>query len=83
VADRFFGGTIVGGRLHPNGIPESGPWESSRLHWWPEDHLDLILSTTRQRNIRPMEELDAATKEPMGSVPNPGRGLTALLQSTI
>jgi hypothetical protein len=34
-SDRFFSATILGGRLHPDGIPEWGPWEASRLHWWP------------------------------------------------
>ncbi len=40
VINRFFLTTVLGGRLHPNGIPEWGPWVASRLHWWPEDHLD-------------------------------------------
>ena len=40
-SDRFFAATILGGRLHVDGVPERGPWEASRLHWWPEDHLDL------------------------------------------
>ncbi len=43
---RFFLATILGGRLHPNGIPEWGPWEASRLHWWPEDHPFRYLSWT-------------------------------------
>ncbi len=41
--------TILGGRMHPDSVPEWGPWEASRLHWWPEDHLDLILTTIRER----------------------------------
>jgi hypothetical protein len=45
--NRFFLATILGGRLHPDGVPDWGPWESSRLHWWPEDHLDLVPTTTR------------------------------------
>ncbi len=45
--DRFFSATILGGRLHPDGIPEWRPWEASRLNWWPEDHLDLVLTTTK------------------------------------
>ncbi len=64
-SDRYFLATILGGRLHPNGIPEWGPWEASRLHWWPEDHLDLILGTTGERKVRTIEELDAAIREPM------------------
>jgi hypothetical protein len=65
----FFLATILGGRLHPNGVPEWGPWEGSRLHWWPEDHLDKILSTTGARKVRTTEELEAAIKEPMGVAP--------------
>ena len=44
--DRFFAATILGGCLHVDGIPEWGPWEASRLHWGPGDHVDLILPTT-------------------------------------
>ncbi len=68
-APRFFSATILGGRLHPDGVPDWGPWESSRLHWWPEDHLDLILSTTRERKVRSTEELEAAMKQPMKVAP--------------
>jgi len=46
-------------------IPEWGPWKALRLHCWPEDHLDLVLTTTRERKVRTAEELDAALKEPM------------------
>ena len=46
-----------------------GLWSSSRLHWWPEDHLDLILGTTRERKVRTREELEAAMKEPMKVAP--------------
>jgi hypothetical protein len=67
--DRFFLATVLGGRLHPNGIPEWGPWEGSRLHWWPEDRLELILTTTRERKVRTAEELEAAIKEPMTVAP--------------
>ncbi len=57
------------GRLHPNGIPEWGPWEASRLHWWREDNLDLVLSTTGERKVRTIEELKAAIREPMRVAP--------------
>ena len=60
---RFFLATIMGGRLPPNGILEPGPWDSSRLHWWPEDHLDLALRTIREQKVRTTEELEAAMKE--------------------
>jgi hypothetical protein len=67
--DRFFLATILGGRLHPNGITEWGPWKASRLHWWPEDHLDLVLTTTRERKVRAKDELDAVVKEARGITP--------------
>lgn len=66
---RFFLATVMGGRLHPNGIPEWGPWDASRLHWWPEDRLDLILTTAGERKVRTAEELEAAIKEPMTVAP--------------
>ena len=66
---RFFLATVLGGRLHVDGIPEWGHWESSRLHWWPEDHLDKILSTIGGRKIRTTEELDVAINEPMTVAP--------------
>ncbi len=68
-SSRFFLATILGGRLHVDGVPEWRLWDSSRLHWVPEDHLDLILSTTRERKIRTTEELEAAIKEPIGVAP--------------
>ncbi len=67
--NHFFLATILGGRLHPNGIPEWGPWDSSRLHWWPEDHLDLVLSTTGERKVQTTEELHAVMNEPMRVAP--------------
>ena len=67
---RFFLATILGGgRLHPNGAPEWGPWEASRLHWWPEDQPDLVLTTIRERKVRTQEELEAAIMEPMAVAP--------------
>ena len=68
-SDRFFLATVMGGRLHLDGIPDWGPWEASRLHWWPEDHLDLVLTTTRERKVRTPEELEAAIQEPMNVAP--------------
>jgi hypothetical protein len=68
-SDRFFLAAVLGGRLHPDGIPEWGSWDSSRLHWWSEDHPNLILTITRERKVRTAEELEAAMKEPMGVAP--------------
>ena len=59
---RFFAATVLGGRLHVDGIPDWG-------HWWPEDHPYLILSTTTERKVRALEELEATIEEPMGEAP--------------
>jgi hypothetical protein len=63
--DRYFLCMILGGRLLPKGIPQWGPWNSSRLHWWTEDHLTLL----RDRKAGTAEELVAVTKEPRGVAP--------------
>jgi hypothetical protein len=63
--DRYFLATVLWGRLHPNGIPQWGPWDSSRLHWWTEDYLTLL----RDRKVRTAEKLEAVMKEPMGVAP--------------
>ncbi len=67
--DRFFAATILAGRLHPDGVPDWGPWEAERLHWWTEDHLDVVLTTTGERKVRTTEERKAAIKEPMRVAP--------------
>jgi hypothetical protein len=65
MSNRFFRSTILGGRLLPNGIPQWGPWDSSRLHWWTEDYCTLL----RDRKVQTAEELDAVMKEPTGVAP--------------
>jgi hypothetical protein len=47
--DRFFSATVLDGRLHVDGIQDRGPWEASRLHRWPEDHLDPVITIPRER----------------------------------
>ena len=67
---RFFPATFMGGRLHVTGVPEWGPWDSARLDWWPEDHLDLILPGGRYgEKVRTLEEFEAALKVPMKVAP--------------
>jgi hypothetical protein len=67
--DRYFLATVMGGRLHPNGLFDGGTWDAARLHWWVEKDVDLILPTTRERKVRTAEELDAAITEPMTVAP--------------
>lgn len=69
-AERFFPATVMGGRLHVIGVPDGGPWDSSRLDWWPEEHLDLILVRGDYgTKVHAIEELEAALKAPMKVAP--------------
>ncbi len=72
MTDRFFHATVLGGRLHVNGIPEWGPWDPKRFDWWSEQEVDLILSTTGARKIRTDDELEAVIKTPTGVAPTKG-----------
>ncbi len=65
--NRFFPATVMGGRLHVS--TGEGPWDSSRLDWWREDELDLILSKGYGEKIRTLEELEAVLKAPTGVAP--------------
>ncbi len=69
LSSRFFLATILGGRLHPDGIPDWGPGMPRACIGGPEDLLDLILPTTGERKVRTTEELEAAIKEPRGVAP--------------
>jgi hypothetical protein len=68
-SDHFFATTVLGRRLHVEGVPKWGPWEASRLHWVPEDHVDLVIQTRGERKVRNVEEFEAAIKEPMTVAP--------------
>ena len=46
------------------------------MHWWPEDHLDLILLMTGDWKVGTGEELEAALKEPMQVAPTRTSGFT-------
>lgn len=53
-----------------SGIVEWTPWDSSRLDWWPEDHLDPILAGGAYGvKVRTREELEAALRAPAGVAP--------------
>ncbi len=66
--DRFFAATILGGRLHLDGIPEWGPWDSARLDRFPEDQI-VIVRETGDRLVRTAEELQASIRAPTGVAP--------------
>lgn len=58
------------GRLHVTGTTEGRPWDSSRLDWWPEDELDLILAKGEYgEKVHTLEELEATLKTPMKVAP--------------
>ena len=66
--NRFFPATVMGGRLHV--FTGEGPWESSRLDWWREDELDLILAGGRYgEKVRTREKLEAVLRAPTKVAP--------------
>lgn len=51
-------------------LAEGSPWDSSRLDWWREDQLDLILAGGAYgEKIRTLQELDTALRAPAGIAP--------------
>jgi len=67
---RYFPATVKGGRLHVTGVPEWGPWDSTRLDWWAKGHLDPILrGGAYGEKVRTLEELEAALTAPMKVAP--------------
>lgn len=47
-----------------------GPWDSSRLDWWRESDLDLILPKGEYgEKVRTLGELEAASEAPMRVAP--------------
>jgi hypothetical protein len=66
--DRFFSATILGGRLHVQGVPDWGRWNCNRIDRFPENQI-VIVPEVGDRMIRTCEELEAAIKEPMNVAP--------------
>jgi hypothetical protein len=60
--DRFFSASILGGRLHVQGVPD---W---RLDRFPENQI-VIVPEVRDRMIRTREELESIIREPTGGYP--------------
>ncbi len=74
--DRFFLATVLGGRLHVQGVPDWGPWDSSRLEYFTESYIETesyidpgLVGAAGDRKVRTLEELDAAIEEPMRVAP--------------
>lgn len=62
---RFFPASIMGGRLHVTEIAEGVAWDLTRLDWWPEDELDLILAGGRYgEKVGTREGLEAVMRAP-------------------
>ncbi|HKV44484.1 MAG TPA: arsenate reductase ArsC [bacterium] len=66
--DRFFAATILGGRLHVTGVPDWGPWDSSRIDRFPEEQI-VIVPETGDRLVRTREELETIIIAPTGVAP--------------
>lgn len=64
--DRFFPRYSHGQVPAPDGVPEWGPWDSSRPHWWPEDHVDLILPRDKGADQGRPREKGVDSREPGG-----------------
>jgi len=68
--DRFFPATVLGGHLHVRGIPDWGPWDSSRFEWGDEEFVYMLLSKNLgDRKARTSEELEVIMNEPMNVSP--------------
>ncbi len=58
LAVRFFAAAVVAGRLHVRGIPEWGPWDSTKLEWAAELEIDpCLVVESGDRKVRTLEEL--------------------------
>ena len=66
--DRFFSATILGGRLHVQGVPDWGPWNSSRIDHFPENQI-VIVPEVGDRMVWTREELETIIREPTGATP--------------
>ncbi len=67
-SDRFFSATILGGRLHVQGVPDWGPWNSNRIDRFPENQV-VIVPEVGDRMIRTREELETSSESLPGQPP--------------
>lgn len=75
----FFAATILGGHLR--GIPDWGPWDSSRLEWGDEEFVGLLLTkNTGDRKARTSKELEAIMREPLNVASDPARRTANLFE---
>lgn len=63
MAAHFLPVTLLGGRLHPRGIPHKGRWNSRRLERRTEPEVTPGLGPG-DRVVRTNEELEATLREP-------------------
>ena len=55
---RFFAAAVVAGRLHVRGVPDWGPWDSTKLEWAAELEIDpYLVVEAGDRKVRTLEEL--------------------------
>ena len=69
-SDRFFSATVLGGRLHVDGVPERGPWDSTRLDRFTEEYITPGLVTVAgDRIVRTLAELEEVLNAPRRQAP--------------
>jgi hypothetical protein len=69
VGNRFFVATAMSGRLYPEGIADRGPWDCSRLVYWPEEAVRIALRQGIDRVARTAEDLEAVVRNPEQGLP--------------
>ncbi len=67
---RFFAATVLRGCLHVDGVPERGPWDSSRLDRFTEYEIAPgLVMAARDRIAHTLTELIETLGAPTGHAP--------------
>jgi hypothetical protein len=68
--DRFFAATILDGCLYVDGVPDWGPWDSSRLDRFTKYEIEPgLVEVAGDRVVRTVAELEEVLKAPTGQTP--------------
>jgi len=64
MGERYLSAVAMGGRLYVQNLSDQDPsWESRRLAWLPEQHVDLIFQPLAgERKVKTVEELGEAVR---------------------
>jgi hypothetical protein len=61
--DRFLAATILDGRLNVDGVPDWGPWDSTRLDRFTGDYIGPgLVEVAGDRVVRTLAELEEVLK---------------------